>query len=194
MAEEWYLLKPPYSQTSGFENDALDFSKDAFLETLDTEIAVDIEYCSPDLSECTPMRAVVMNRVQDTKLNAFKRHLYLPIGTCKAGYLVKYKNRYWLIEGLVDDNGMYEKAVLVLCNWLMTWLNDKGEVVQRWSNIQSASQYNNGQRENRYYTLRTDQLLVCMPYDKECIMLDESVRFIIDKRIEYYEQEIPELT
>ena len=37
MAEEWYLLKPPYSQTSGFENDALDFSKDAFLETLDTE-------------------------------------------------------------------------------------------------------------------------------------------------------------
>ena len=194
MAEEWYLLKPPYSQTSGFENDALDFSKDAFLETLDTEIAVDIEYCSPDLSECTPMRAVVMNRVQDTKLNAFKRHLYLPIGSCKAGYLVKYKNRYWLIEGLVDDNGMYEKAVLVLCNWLMTWLNDKGEVVQRWSNIQSASQYNNGQRENRYYTLRTDQLLVCLPYDKECIMLDESVRFIIDKRIEYYEQEIPEGT
>ena len=55
MAEEWYLLKPPYSQTSGFENDALDFSKDAFLETLDTEIAVDIEYCSLDLSECTPI-------------------------------------------------------------------------------------------------------------------------------------------
>jgi hypothetical protein len=31
-----------------------------------------------------------------------------------------------------------------------------------------------------------------MPYDKECVMLDESVRFIIDKRTEYYEQEIPE--
>lgn len=195
MAEEWYLLKSPRSQLSGFENDALnDFATEGFEEALETDIAIEVEYCNPDLSECVPMRAVILRRTQDTKLNAFRRHLLVPIGTCKAGYLVKYKNRYWLIEGLVDDNGMYEKAVIVLCNWQMTWLNANGEVVQRWSNIQSASQYNNGQRENRNYTLRTDQLLICMPYDKECIMLDEGVRFIIDKRTEYYEQDIPEDT
>lgn len=194
MATEWYLLKSPYSQTSGFEEDALDYSKDAFLEALESPIAIEVEYCNPDLSVCTPIQAIIQNSVQDTKLNAFTRHLLVPIGTCKAGWLIKYKNRYWLIVGLVDDNGMYEKAVLNLCNWKLTWINSNGQVIERWANIQSASQYNNGQRDNRIYIVRTDQLLICMPDDEECLLLDSGQRFIIDKRIEVYEKNIQDET
>ena len=192
MATEWYLLKPPYSQTSGFEDEVLGFSQDAFEEALDSPIAIDVLYCNADLSICSPIKAIIQNKVQDTKLNAFTRYLFVPIGTCKAGNLIKYKNRYWLIVGLVDDNDMYEKAVLVLCNWKLVWRNDSGKMIERWSNIQSASQYNNGQRDFRFYTLRTDQLLICMPFDDECILLDEGQRFIIDKRIEIYERSIGE--
>lgn len=190
MATEWYLLKPPYSQTSGFEDEVVDFAKDAFVEALDTEMGINVEYCNADLSICIPIRAIVQNRVQDTKLNAFTRHLLVPTNTCKAGYYIKYKNRYWLIVGIVDDNGMYEKAVLQLCNWKVAWLNSEGNVIERWCNIQSASQYNNGQRDTRFYLLRTDQLLICMPYDDECILLEGGKRFIIDKRIELYEKNI----
>ena len=192
MATEWYLMKPPYSQTSGFEDEVMDFAQDAFTEALDSPIAIEVEYCNADLSICSPIQAIIQNKVQDTKLNAFTRHLLVPIGTCKAGYYIHYKNRYWLIVGLVDDNGMYEKAVLTLCNWKLAWRNDKGNIVERWSSIQSASQYNNGQRDNRYYILRTDQLLICMPDDDECVMLDSGQRFIIDKRIEIYERSIGE--
>lgn len=195
MATEWYLLHPPYSQTSGFEDDVMDFSKDAFLEALDSPLALIVEYCNADLSLCKSIKAIIQNSVQDTKLNAFTRHILTSIGTCKAGNYIKYKNRYWLIVGLVDDNGMYEKAVLKLCNWKMTWLNKNGKVVERWANIESASQYNNGQRNISYkgyalYTIRTDQLLICMPDDEECLMLDSGKRFVIDKRIDVYERNI----
>lgn len=192
MAIEWYLLKPPYSQTSGFEDDAMDFSRDAVEEALDSEIGIDVEYCNADLTIRSPIRAIIQNRVSDTKLNAFTRYLLVSIGSCKSGYYIYYKNRYWLIVGLVDDNGMYEKAVLKLCNWKIAWLNEKGNVVERWCNIESASQYNNGQRDNRQYILRTDQLLICMPDDDECLMLDSGKRFIIDKRINVYEKLIGE--
>lgn len=192
MATEWYLMKPPYSQTSGFEDEVMGLARDAFDEALDSPIAFEVEYCNADLSVCSPIKAIIQNKVQDTKLNAFTRHLYVPVGTCKAGYYIHYKNRYWLIVGIVDDNGMYEKAVLTLCNWKLAWINNEKKVVERWVSIQSASQYNNGQREIRSYTLRTDQLLVCMPNDDECIMLDSGIRFIIDKRTEIYERSIGE--
>lgn len=191
MATEWYLLKPPYSQLSGYESEALaDFAEEGFAEALDSDIAVDVELCNYDLSVCKPIRVIIQNSVQDTKLQAFTRHVLAPIGTCLAGMYIKYKNRYWLIVGLVDDNGMYEKAVLTLCNWQLTWKNRNGDIIQRWANVTSASQYNNGQTENTYYVLQTDQLLICMPDDDECMMLDTGQRFIIDKRCNIYQRTI----
>ena len=33
--------------------------------------------------------------------------------------------------GIVDDNGMYEKAVMTLCNWKLSWVNSYGKVFFR---------------------------------------------------------------
>lgn len=190
MAKEWYLMRPPYSQTSGFEEDVLDYSNDGFTEALDSPISIEVEYCNPDLSVCVPIRAIIEGSVQDTKLNTLKRQLLVQIGTVKSGWYIKYKNRYWLITGLVDDNKLYEKAVLSICNWKLSWKNENGDIVERWCNVESASQYNNGQRENKTYTIRTDQLMIGLPDDIECVMLDSGQRFIIDKRITVYEENI----
>ena len=41
VAQEWYLLKSPHSQLSGYENDALDdFAEEGFAEALESSIAV----------------------------------------------------------------------------------------------------------------------------------------------------------
>ena len=189
MAKEWYLLKTPHVQLSGYESDALnDFAQEGFDEILDSGIAVDVELCNYDLSECKQIRAVILNNVQDTKLKSLVRNILLPIGTCKAGMYIKYKDRYWIITGLVDDNGMYEKGVMALCNHLLTWLNDKNEVVQRWVNANSASQYNNGESWEKLYFVRTGQLLLVMPDDDECVKLCTGMRFIIDRRCKVYEK------
>lgn len=189
MAKEWYLLKSPHGQLSGFEDDALnDFAQEGFEEILESGIAADIELCNYDLSICQPMKAIIQHNVDDTKLKTLSRELYLPIGTCKAGMYVKYKGRYWLIVGLVDDNMMYEKGIMVLCNYLLTWKNKDNRIVQRWVNITSASQYNNGETINKVYTIRSDQLLILTPDDDDCLLLTTGQRFIIDRRCSVYEK------
>ena len=192
MAQDWYLLTSPYTQLGGFENEALnDYADDSFAEML-LSIGINVELCNADLSVCTPIRVVMQNRTQDTKLNDFRRLILANIGTLTSGMYIRYKNRYWLIESIVDDNGMYEKAVLVFCNWRLVWLNNENKPVVRWAYVQSASQYNNGQRENRFFVIQTDQLLVAMPDDDESVLLDQGKRFIMDKRTEIYEKTIPD--
>lgn len=189
MAKEWYLLKTPHDQLSGYEDDALyDFAEESFYEILETSIATDVELCNYDLSVCITIRAVIQNNVQDTRLKTLNREMLVPIGTCKAGMYIKYKNRYWLIVGLVDDNTMYEKAVMVLCNYLLSWLNSKNQIVQRWINATSASQYNNGETGVQAYFVRSDQLLILMPDDDECLLIQQGQRFIMDKRCKVYER------
>jgi len=193
MAQDWYLLKSPYSQLSGYESEALDdFAEESFAEILDSEMAVTVELCNYNLSDCKQIKAVVQNNIQDTGLKSLVRHLYVPIGTCKSGMYVKYKNRYWLITGLVDDNKMFEKAVMSLCNYLLTWTNDRGKIIQRWANVVSASQYNNGETSTRfnYYNFRSDQLMVAISNDDESLKINTGQRFIIDSRCRVYEKEL----
>lgn len=184
--QEWYLLKRPYDQLSGFEEEALeDFGVDGFLEALDS-VGIVVELCNYDLSICTEIRAVLQNNTADTDLKTLNRILLVPIGTCKAGMYIKYKNRYWLIVGLVDDNGIYEKAIMTLCNYLLTWENKSGDIIQRWANVASASQYNNGETFTRNYYLRSDQLLILTPNDDESLLMDSGQKYIIDKKCEVY--------
>lgn len=191
MAKEWYLLETPHNQLSGFEDDAFDdFAEEGFSEILDSALAVSVELYNYDLSVCLPVKAVIQNNVQDTKLKTLSRMMLVPIGTCKTGMYVKYKNRFWIITGLVDDNLMYEKAILSLCNWLLTWVNDKGKIIQRWANVTSASQYNNGETGERFYIVRSDQLLVVIPDDDESLVIPDGKRFIIDKRCDVYDKSI----
>lgn len=188
MAKEWYLLNSG-SMLSGFEDEAFDdFGAESFLEALQTSIASDVELCNYDLSICKPSRAIVQNNTADTKSNTMMRQVLLPIGSSKAGMYVKYKDRYWLIVGLVDDNKLYEKAVVVLCNYLITWINTEGKIIQRWVSASSASQYNNGETSTKYYFVRSDQLMVLTPDDDECLLLNSGQRFIIDRRCSVYEK------
>ena len=193
MAQSWYLMQPPHMQLSGFESEALnDFGEEGFFEALESDVALDVELYNFDLSECTPIRAIFNNRLTDTKLKTLVRHLLVPIGSCHAGMYAKVKGRFWLIVGIVDDNGIYEKAILSICNYQLTWLNDAGKPVQRWANIISASQYNNGEHENLDFTIRSDQLLISLPDDDESLMIRQNDRFVVDRRCRIYEKEFGE--
>ena len=190
MAINWYLMQPPHMQLSGFESEALnDYGAGGFEEALESDIAVDVELFNYDLSECSKIRAIFNNRLTDTKLKTLVRHLLVPIGSCHAGMYAKVKGRFWLIVGIVDDNGVYEKAILSICNYQLSWLNADRKPVQRWANIISASQYNNGEHENLDFTIRSDQLLISIPDDDESLMIMQGDRFVIDRRCRIFEKD-----
>ena len=190
MSTDWYLINPPYDQVSGFESEALeDYGVDGFAEMLDSGIACDVELCNYDLTNRIKTRSIVQNRTQDTKLNALWRQFFFPIGMSHAGMYVYYQKRYWLIENCVDNNGTCDKAIAIICNHKLSWINASGKIISRWASIMSASQYNNGQLKDRnyHYVLRTDQQMITMPNDDDCLLLNEESRFIIDRRCQVYE-------
>ena len=193
MAKEWYLITPPYSMASGFESDALnDYKADALADIANSGAGVDVTIYNYDLSESYETKAIIQGRTQDSKLASTQRQMFTPIGTCKAGMYVKYKDKFWLIVGLVDDNTVYEKSILYLCNYLLTWVNASGKVIQRWCYAASASQYNNGETGERFYTVRSDQLMVFTPDDDECLLIADKQRFVIDRRCQVYEKDFDE--
>lgn len=194
MATAWYLLDGS-EMTGGFDSGELqNLASNGFVSALNSDAAVNVELCNYDLSVCTPIRAIIQNNTANTKSNTMIRQVLTPIGTCKAGMYIKYKNRYWLIVGLVDDNTMYEKSVVALCNYNIAWLNDSGQIIRRWVSAASASQYNNGETSSEYYRIRTDQLMVLTPDDDECLLLHSGIRLIIDKRCKIYERMFSEDT
>lgn len=189
MATEWYLMNTNYDTVSGYESEDFEnFAPDAFNEALNSSLGSDIEVCNFDLSVRVKTRVIVQGNMQDTRLKTMQRSILAPIGTCKSGQYIFYKNRYWLIIGLVDDNRMYEKAIAIICNYLLTWKNGNGSIIQRWVNVSSASQYNNGETSNKFYFVRSDQIMILTPDDDECLLIKHKQRFIIDRRCSTYEK------
>lgn len=189
MAQEWYLLKSPHVTVSGYETDSFnEFAPEGFGEALDSSLATDITIYNYDLTESKEAKAIVLDKVQDTKLKTLNRMVLVPIGTCHTSDIIKYRDRYWLVVGLVDNNGVYEKLVMVICNYQLTWMQH-GDIFQRWCNITSASQYNNGETATNQLTVTSDQLLVLLPDDDESIMLRQGQRFIVDRRCKVYEKD-----
>lgn len=189
MAKEWYFMNTNHDTVSGFESEEFEnFAGDALEEALASSVATEVEICNYDLSVRTKARVIVEGNVQDTKLNSLKRRLITRIGLCKAGQYVYYKDRYWLIEGVVDDNGLYDKGVMTICNYQLSWLNENGKPVSRWAFVASASQYNSGETSTQFMYIRTDQLMVLLPNDDESLLIPHGKRVVIDERCKIYER------
>ena len=94
---------------------------------------------------------------------------------------VFFENRYWLINGYPGNNGIYEKATMVLCQYLLRWQNSEGKIIERWCNAVSASKYDVGENGNYTITLSSNTYTIITPGDSECLNLDRK-RVFIDKR------------
>lgn len=186
--KEWYLMQPPTMFSGDESEEFADYKTDYFSELLQSDIAIDIILYNPDMTIHKVARAIINNKTPDTKLNSWSRHLLLPVGTSKSGMYVKYDNRFWLINGIVDNNTVYEKATMVFCNWYLSWINQQGKIITRRCSITSASQYNSGETGVTRYIVRSDQLSITFPCDDETLMIKDGQRFIIDKRCELYEK------
>lgn len=182
--KEWYLIgsntKP--NMIGGYENQAfLDYKDDAFAESLETDIAESVILHNYDLSESTEIRCIIQGNSADTQLKSMERVVLFVRGTVKAGMYIFFENRYWLITGYPSYNGIYEKAVMQLCQYQLRWQNASGEIIERWICTSSAAKYDTGEKSNSTIVLSTDNLTLLLPNDEESLDLDGK-RVFIDKR------------
>ena len=182
--KEWYLIgnntKP--NMLGGFENQSFtDYKDDAFAESLETDIGKTVTLHNYDLSESTEIRCIIQGNSADTQLKSMERIGLFVRGTVKAGMYIFFENKYWLITGYPSYNGIYEKAVMQLCQYKLRWQNANGEIIERYCNATSSSKYDVGETGNSTIILTSDNLTLLLPNDDESLDLDGK-RVFIDKR------------
>lgn len=180
--KDWYLIGTPSTTSGGFEDEALNsYKEDLMTDILNTELAVSVEECSPDLSERTEIKVIVQGNTADTYLRSMERTILAKIGTLKSGNYIYYEGEYWLINGRPGNNKVYEKAVIVLCQHYIRWQKEDGTIITRWANFTSASKYDVGEGGNYLMYLSSNNFTVLLPADEDAMTI-EGRRIFIDVR------------
>lgn len=183
MATEWYLMQAPTSLSS-FETERFeDYSTESFSELLASYLGCDIKVYAPDMTELKDLRVIIQGDIPDTRDRTLRRTILSEIGTLKAGWYVMYNDRIYILTGLVDTNGVYEKTTMILCQYKFKWQDDNGKIIERWGNVTTASQYNSGidERNGKAVMLSSNQNIVTLPNDDDSLSFEDR-RVFLDRR------------
>lgn len=179
--KEWYLLTSNTHPNSigGYENASfVDYKDDSFQEALSTDIAKTVTLFNHNLSESQTIRCIIQDNTASTQLKSLERTVLAIIGTLKAGMYIFFENRYWLITGYPGNNGIYEKATMILCQHKLRWQDNTGRIIERWANYTSASKYDVGENGNEVIILSSNNFTIWIPDDDDSVTLDGKRAFI----------------
>ena len=99
----------------------------------------------------------------------------------KSGSILHYDNDYWLCTSSLVFHNLYCKGNFIRCNYKLKWQEPDGSIVERNCFVQSSSQTNSGEDENKTIVLGADQLLIVLPSDEKTLALNASKRLFVDK-------------
>lgn len=62
-----------------------------------------------------------------------------PGQTIRNGGMVVWNDHYWLITEVDANDEVYAKGIMQQCNYLLKWINQRGEVIERWSIVEDGT-------------------------------------------------------
>jgi hypothetical protein len=175
MSNDWYLMTTP-SQVSGFENDYFaDYATSSFNELLATFVGEDIILYNSDLSIQTAIKGIMQSKYQKQS----EMQILLPLNSCEIGMYIKHKGLYWLIIDFVNNNKMYQKAIIQLCNYTLKFQSPSGTILS-YPCIDESSNTVGIDETDTINTLNGVKRIKC-PFclDTDRIKVDD--RFFVDK-------------
>ena len=182
-ADSWYALTS--SNISGFEEGNFLGDKGGFTELVNSFMGKAVQIYGDRITNTpTTIRAIVQNRTADTPPNADQRQILTQIGTLQCGQYIKFDNRWWLVVSLVDNNMVYEKAIIWYCNYTVNFKSPKTSANVSYPVVtNNATQYNSGVESNKTMTVGSTQRLLFLPYNSETIEVDHDFRLLVDRRL-----------
>lgn len=88
---------------------------------------------------------------------------------------------YWLIYNSFNVNDVHHEGKMIQCNYLLRWQLASGEIIERYSNIVSASKYDVGETGNSTLVLSSNNYTILIGYCDEGFEL-EGKRVFIDMK------------
>lgn len=104
----------------------------------------------------------------------------LPGEEIPHGGLVDWEENKWLITELDSDNTLYRKGSMKQCNYVLKWINDNDEIVERWCIVEDGTKYLIGETNEDVMATGSARISVMLARDSETVKLCRGDRFIID--------------
>lgn len=182
MSQDWYLMKPPNQQYSGYETDYLnDYGLDSFSELLETMIGEDVVIYDSTMTESENVRVIINDKTNNVTLKNYEVSLLFPLSiNCKVGMYVQYKNDYWLVTSYTNDNLVYQKVIMQLCNYTLPFQSPDGTILSYPCIDETTSTL--GIDEGSVITTGSGIHRIKLPFDSNTELLREDKRVFLDKR------------
>jgi hypothetical protein len=106
----------------------------------------------------------------------------LPGEDIRHGAYVDWMDHKWIVTERDANSEIYTKCIMVQCNYLLRWINDNGEIIERWSVVEDGTRYLTGEFSDSFLvaTKGDSRIAVTLPKDLETLALERDARFIID--------------
>lgn len=88
---------------------------------------------------------------------------------------------YWLVYNSFNVNDVHYEGKMIQCNYLLRWQLSNGNIIERWTNIVSASKYDVGETGNSTIVLSSNNYTILIGYCEEGFEL-EGKRVFIDMK------------
>ena len=154
-----------------------DRAKYSLMNRLTNQIPSTLSYHNVNI-DGTEQNIVILN---SDNLNQ-KTLCSLPGEDIRHGAYVDWMDHKWIVTERDANSEIYTKCIMVQCNYLLRWINDNGEIIERWSVVEDGTRYLTGEFSDSFLvaTKGDSRIAVTLPKDLETLALDRDARFIID--------------
>lgn len=125
-----------------------------------------------------PMQLMI---IKDTDGNTYKKKIKSRHkDIIKLGDYVKWNNQIWMITLLDSDDKAWNRGYMYLCEILLRWQDDNGNIIERWGYSEDYTKYSMGESGNSTITVGDYQYGITLPVDEYTKKLTRKNRFVVD--------------
>lgn len=170
---EYYMkLQNAYSTKNKREKELVKINRNTnkhFDDTFDTQDVLVNEI---------PMQLMI---IKDTDGNTYKKKIKSRHeDIIKLGDYVKWNNQIWMIILLDSDDKAWNRGYMYLCEILLRWQDDNGNIIERWGYSEDYTKYSMGESGNSTITVGDYQYGITLPVDEYTKKLTRKNRFVVD--------------
>ena len=93
-------------------------------------------------------------------------------------------DEYLLCTESFNVDGVHWKGKFSLCNWILKWQNNDGDILEYPCVDTNSTQYNSGEQASAKMTIGSSQHMATLPYDENTIAIKSPQRFFLDRDTE----------
>lgn len=109
-----------------------------------------------------------------------KRICSIPGEHLVHGGLVDFAKAKWLITELDADNEIYDRGLMLRCNYLLRWIGSDGNLKEKWCIVEDGTKYLIGEYSENMMAIGDARIALTISKDSDTSELCRGARFLVD--------------